>query len=168
MNFDQEVQVVLKHEGGYVDDPVDPGGETNRGITIAVWKKHFSNPLIEQTELEAIKIYKVDYYDPNRCGQINNSASRLHFFDIMVNTGNAKIFQRAINRLTEFEKLEVDGKVGPVTIAAANTCNDSELNRWLYIERMNHYDLTRKNPKRRTAAKKFMWIWVKRSLDFIY
>lgn len=165
MNFDHEVQVILKHEGGYVDDELDPGGETNRGITIKVWKKHFSKPLIEQTELEAIKIYKVDYYNPNRCGKIHDPAIRIQFFDIMVNTGNAKILQRAVNRVSK-NKLNIDGVIGDMTIGSVNAQEDVKaLNHWLYVERMAHYDAIRKHNKN---LKKFMWIWVNRSLSFIY
>jgi len=162
MTFDQELEVILKHEGGYVDDPLDPGGETNYGIS----KKQYPDLDIKNiTPMEVREIYKKDYYDENRCGEIVHQKVRLHFFDIMVNTGNAKILQRAVNRISK-NKLEIDGIVGGMTLAVVNTIEDEiQLNNWLYVERMAHYDTIRKSNKN---LKKFMWIWVNRSLSFVY
>jgi lysozyme family protein len=61
--FDEIIEVVLEHEGGYVNDPKDPGGETNFGIA----KR--SNPDVDiknLTKAEASLIYKTKYWDKNK------------------------------------------------------------------------------------------------------
>ena len=39
-NFEKALEMLLKHEGGYVNHPRDPGGETNHGVTRSVWVNH--------------------------------------------------------------------------------------------------------------------------------
>jgi lysozyme family protein len=72
-NFAQFLPVVLRNEGGWVDNPADPGGATNKGITIATFRAYgpkllHVNPTIEElrklTDEQAGKIYKLEYWDP--------------------------------------------------------------------------------------------------------
>jgi lysozyme family protein len=66
--WDKIISFVLKWEGGYVNHPADPGGETNRGITIAVYNKAKKDGLIASptlkslTKEDAMKIYAQRYY----------------------------------------------------------------------------------------------------------
>mgnify|MGYP001593112728 CR=1 FL=1 len=63
-NFDRAIEFILKKEGGYVNDPQDPGGETNFGIS----KKAYPNLDIKNlTEGQAREIYKKDYWDKAGC-----------------------------------------------------------------------------------------------------
>lgn len=110
MEFRDAVEIVLKHEGGYVNDPNDPGGETKYGIS----KRAYPDVDIENLTLEQAKqIYLNDYW--NRCQCDNLPAMvRLHVFDAAVNSGvsqAAKWLQRAV-RVVE------DGKIGAHTIMA--------------------------------------------------
>ena len=63
LSFESIVQVVLKHEGGYVNDPDDSGGETNFGIS----KRAFPDLDIKNlTKEDAVKIYHDKYWKPSR------------------------------------------------------------------------------------------------------
>lgn len=112
MNFDQVFDRLIGHEGGYVNDPNDPGGETNWGIS----KRSYSNLDIKNlTRDEAKAIYLVDYWQ--RSGADNyDGAIGYQVFDAAVNSGieNAvRFLQRAVN-------VADDGHIGPVTLAAIN------------------------------------------------
>lgn len=69
-DFEQAVAMVLKHEGGFVDDPDDKGGMTNFGITEYTYKDYFKGPMPSHQQMmdltidEAKKIYKQYYWDP--------------------------------------------------------------------------------------------------------
>ena len=48
-NFETALKALLKHEGGYVNHPVDPGGMTNLGVTRRVWEEYVGHAVDEQT-----------------------------------------------------------------------------------------------------------------------
>lgn len=67
MKFEEAVEFVLAYEGGYVNDPNDPGGETNFGIS----KRAYPNVDIKNlTREDVIDIYRRDYWDRCRCGEL--------------------------------------------------------------------------------------------------
>lgn len=83
MSFDQAVKFVLEREGGYVNDPQDPGGETNYGIS----KRAYPNVNIKAlTPEDAAVIYKRDYWSPAGCDQMTPGMA-LVVFDTAVNVG---------------------------------------------------------------------------------
>ncbi len=108
-SFDAAVAVILRHEGGYVNDPRDPGGETNFGIC----KRSYPNEDIKNmTPARAAQIYRRDYWDKCKCDQLPESI-RLLVFDAAVNQGvgaAVKMLQKAVGT-TE------DGIIGPNTLA---------------------------------------------------
>ena len=78
-DFNSFFPTLLKHEGGYVDDPVDPGGATNKGVTLATFRQCVQSLLgIESTlanlraltDAQAGTIYKALYWDKIRGDQI--------------------------------------------------------------------------------------------------
>ncbi len=109
---------VLKHEGGYVDDPRDPGGATNLGIamaTLAAWR---GKPVTKQdvrdlSVAEAGAIYRARYWDQVR-GDALPPGVDLVVFDAAVNSGPA----RSIQWLQAALGVPQDGAIGPVTLAA--------------------------------------------------
>lgn len=113
-NFQKSLKRVLKHEGGYVNHPSDPGGETNFGITKSTARSygyHGSMRTIPMTVVE--KIYKSQYWDAMSCENFD-FALAYQLFDAAVNHGllNArKILQRTI-------KVKDDGIIGAVSLAA--------------------------------------------------
>lgn len=115
MDFDRAFDKVIGHEGGYVNDPRDPGGETKYGIS----RRAYPNLDIRNLTLDQAKgIYKRDYWDRCLCDQLPGLL-RFHIFDAAVNSGvkQAAIWlQRAVGA-------NADGIVGPRTIAAARAAN---------------------------------------------
>lgn len=110
MEFASAVKHVLRHEGGYVMNPNDPGGETNFGISRRAYPEMDIKNL---TEAAAIDIYKRDYWERVKCDQLPDDL-RLPMFDMAVNQGVAG----AINTLQRAAKVPVDGTLGPITIKA--------------------------------------------------
>jgi lysozyme family protein len=110
---------VLKHEGGYADHPADPGGATNMGIThttLAAWR---GKPVTRQdvralTRDEAAAIYRARYWDVIRGDDLPRGVD-LCVFDFAVNSGPA----RAARSLQAALGVEMDGTIGPLTLAAA-------------------------------------------------
>ena len=112
MSFDRAVALVLKHEGGYVNDPRDPGGETRYGIS----KRAYPDvDILRLTEDEAKAIYKRDYWDKLRTDEIPEQLA-ICLFDAAVNMGR----ERAIRLLQRACGVAQDGVMGGNTIAAAN------------------------------------------------
>lgn len=83
MTSDQAISLVIQVEGGYVNDPADPGGETKFGIS----KRAFPDlDIRELQETDARRIYLEQYWNPNRCGEMPHGLDLL-FFDSCVNQG---------------------------------------------------------------------------------
>lgn len=125
------VSAVLVKEGGYVNNPKDPGGETNYGITKQVAVANgYTGPMIDLPQAEAINIYAKKYADePGFTPFANVSPAVGHkLIDAGVNTGPgrpARWLQASLNSLNrggqDFPAIQVDGKVGPGTLAAYNS-----------------------------------------------
>lgn len=115
MDFNDAFAVVIGHEGGYVNHPDDPGGETNFGIS----KRAYPNEDIKGMTLERARmIYRRDYWDKVRGDELPDAIA-LNVFDMAVNHGvkpAVKILQAAVGA-------EVDGVIGPRTLAAAWRAN---------------------------------------------
>jgi lysozyme family protein len=111
---------VLATEGGYVDDPMDPGGATNLGITLDVlsqWR-HSAVTKDDVRNLgrdEAAAIYRTNYWNASRCPDLPAGLD-LMVFDASVNTGNG----RSARFLQEALGVATDGSIGPLTLAAAD------------------------------------------------
>lgn len=113
MNFEEAVDIILKFEGGYVNDPKDPGGETNFGISKRAFPEYDIKAL---TEGAAKQIYKIFYWDKMQCNRLPDYM-RLMIFDTSINQG---VFY-ATKMLQEAVRTDVDGVIGPTTISAAIT-----------------------------------------------
>ena len=117
-NFEDSLQHVLKHEGGYVNHPDDPGGMTNLGCTKVVWEDWIGRPVTE-AEMRALKpsdvapLYKARYWDKVR-GDDLPAGVDYAVFDYAINSG----VNRAARALQAAVGVNVDGQIGPKTIAA--------------------------------------------------
>ena len=122
-NFNEIIEQVLEHEGGYVNDPKDLGGETKYGIT----KRFYPDIDIKNlTKEQAKQIYKKDYWDKNRVESLPQAMWHI-FFDMCVNMGRGtavKILQRAAN--SKGKNIGVDGGLGPATIKALKGILDEQ------------------------------------------
>lgn len=161
-SFEECIGTVLKHEGGYVDHPADPGGETNYGIT----KRSYPDLDIKGlTRDKAVAIYKRDYWERNGM-EIFPAYIRLQMFDMAVNMGmkNAvKVLQSTLNRFGN--NLTVDGAPGPKTFHALNKAVHLQcLPHFLAIDRLLYYvNLTIVNPKMDV----FLKGWTRRANDVL-
>ena len=107
---------ILKHEGGFVDNPDDPGGATNRGITIGTLAAWRGEPVTAAdvamlSESEAAAIYRARYWNQLQCDRLPDGVD-LVTFDFGVNAGPA----RAAKMLQLIVAAEPDGVIGPATI----------------------------------------------------
>lgn len=118
-NFPLSLSLVLVHEGGYVNDPRDSGGATNKGVTQAVyddWRTRHGLPkqtvrAIGTDELEAV--YRHGYWDAVAGDQLPAGVDYC-MFDLAVNSG----VNRAACFLQKAVRVLADGQIGPATIAA--------------------------------------------------
>ncbi len=123
--FEKALAHVLEMEGGFTDDANDPGGPTNRGITLAVFaawnrvKLSDANRAALIRDLKQIdtatvrEIYRKRYWDTAHCAELHPALGFMHF-DAAVNHG----FGTAIRCLQEAVGVDVDGEFGPETRAA--------------------------------------------------
>lgn len=111
------IREILKHEGGYVDHPRDPGGATNKGITIATFRRYI-NPngtkqdLRKLTTAQAVVVYKRQYWDAVM-GDDLPSGVDYAVADFAVNSGPS----RAAKYLQRVVGAKQDGRIGPETLS---------------------------------------------------
>ena len=155
--FDDIIDVVIKHEGGYVNDPKDLGGETKYGIT----KRFYPDVDIKNLTVEDAKqIYYNDYWVKNKVPQMPDNLKHI-YFDMCINQGKGtavKVLQRAVN--SKGGDLEVDGGLGPKTIEAINKYKPCD-NRTRCYRLKHYYDLVNKKPEQ----EKFLFGWFRRALE---
>ena len=160
---------VLEHEGGFVNDPLDRGGATNKGVTIAVWKAQGYDKdgdgdidvadLTLITEADAIMIMKKNYWDRWKADQIKNQAIANTLVDWVWGSGawGIKIPQRILG-------VKDDGVVGIKTLEAINKQNPNKFLEKLYLARFNFLDdIVASNP----SQKRFIKGWKNRMNDLI-
>ena len=117
MNFNEALEHVLKHEGGFVNHPSDPGGMTNLGVTRAVWEEWVGRESSEKemrslTPEMVAPLYKRKYWDRVKADDLPSGVNYA-VFDASVNSGTG----RAAKWLQEAVGAVADGAIGPNTIA---------------------------------------------------
>lgn len=118
MSFDDAFARLIDSEGGYVNDPHDPGGETKFGIS----KRSYPDVDIKNLTREGARlIYLRDFWTG---GQMNQFAFAIAFqvFDAAVNHG----IRRAIKLLQAAAGVKQDGNIGSVTIAAVKAMREAD------------------------------------------
>jgi lysozyme family protein len=119
-NFAAALADVLKHEGGFSNDPRDPGGATNLGVTQREYDSYRARhgwPLQSVRLIgpgEAAGVYREDYWDVCACDALPSGVDYA-VFDFAVNSGT----HRAVAHLQQVLGVDADGVIGPHTIAAA-------------------------------------------------
>jgi len=134
-NFDKAFDLLIGNEGGYVNNPSDPGGETNWGITRAVAVDNgYTGSMKSMPKETAKQIYKKMYWDKLQCDQLGFVVA-FQLFDAGVNHGNSqavKFLQRALSVVD-------DGVIGTKTIAATNLLDDLQIVMLFNAERIEFY-----------------------------
>ena len=145
-NWEKSLEVILHHEGGYVNHPKDPGGETNMGVTKRVYEDFGGTKDMKDLTHEDVEpIYKKNYWDRVK-GDDFPEGLDLMIFDFAVNAGTgraAKFIQRLVNTT-------VDGGIGPntlgkikeyvVTYGIEETITSYALMRQNYYESLSTFD----------------------------
>jgi lysozyme family protein len=117
--FDDAFAKTLGHEGGYVNNASDPGGETNFGISKRAY------PMVDIAGLtveQAKVIYRRDYWGPAGCDAVPDTL-KFHLFDFAVNAG-VKTAIKALQRSTGETQ---DGILGPLTLQAVQSTDPAKL-----------------------------------------
>jgi len=129
--FDRAVEVVLHHEGGYVDNPADPGGETKFGIS----RRSYPHEDIRGMTVERAKdIYYMDFWLPLQPEDLPAPVVIL-LFDMAVNMGRS----RAVACLQRAAGVEADGILGPATKQALKAKFGPELLEEITVRRIMYY-----------------------------
>lgn len=126
-NFQKVMPYIFSEEGGYVNNPADPGGATNMGITIATlsaWEGHRVSPedVKNLTQATATKIYQAQFWNKID-GDNLPSGIDYAVFDFSVNSGPG----RAAKMLQGILGVPQDGVIGAKTVAAANQRSADEI-----------------------------------------
>ena len=118
-DFKTAILLTLVHEGGYVNNPDDPGGETNMGIS----KRQFPNLDIKNlTQDQAVEIYREGYWK-DLYSQLESQAVANKLFDLGVLFGVGT----AVGILQLTLGIKVDHVFGPMTLAAVNQADETSL-----------------------------------------
>ncbi len=138
-NFEQCMGWLLEHEGGYVNHPSDPGGETNLGVTRAVYEQYAGRQVMDGemqglTHDDVYPIYKENYWDRVRGDELPSGVD-WSVFDWGVNSGtsrSAKALQRIVG-------VEQDGGIGPMTLQAVAEMEEAEIIEQMHYVREKFY-----------------------------
>jgi len=139
-NWIKCLETILHHEGGYVNHPKDPGGETNLGVTKRVYEEFGGTKDMKDLTREDVEpIYKKNYWDRVK-GDDLPAGLDLCVFDFGVNAGTG----RAAKYLQSLIGATPDGGIGPNTLKKLNDFIEetglTETIRLYQDERQNYYE----------------------------
>jgi len=138
IGFDECFDRLIGHEGGYVNDPNDPGGETKWGIS----KRSYPNLNIRDLTREDAKlIYLRDFWEPVNMANLHDDVV-WQLFDFAVNSGiqtTIRAFQRAL-------MVADDGYFGPISKAAAKLAAEADQIKLILAERLEFMTRTKNWP----------------------
>ncbi len=131
MNFDIAFDRVIGHEGGYVNHPNDPGGETNWGIS----KRSYPHLDIRNlTKLDAKAVYKRDFWDRIHGDKMPDGVA-FQVFDFAVNSG----IETAVRKLQKAIGVADDGIWGDVSQTVLNEMTESDIIMRFVAERLDFW-----------------------------
>jgi lysozyme family protein len=137
--FNRCINVILRNEGGYVNHPNDPGGETNMGIA----KKFYPDLDIKNlTKNQAIEIYYKDYWSKMNLLGIYDENLILQIFDMGVNAG----IKTAIKIIQRIVEAEVDGWIGDETTGLINKSEIDLVDLYKQERKKYYFSLARRKP----------------------
>jgi lysozyme family protein len=139
VKFLRAFERLMYHEGGYVNDSQDAGGETNYGIS----KRSYPHLEIKKlTRDQAKQIYFVDFRMKAECESIDDENIASKLLDLAVHAGipqGVRLMQRALRATGE--RVDEDGIIGPATLAAVNKADPTALSAALKSEAAGYYRL---------------------------
>jgi lysozyme family protein len=139
-NFDKCLEMLLSHEGGFVNHPSDPGGMTNLGVTKAVLDAYRGTVSTEAqmralTAVEVAPIYKKNYWDKAKCDDLPSGVD-WSVMDWGVNSGTS----RAAKALQRIIGVTADGGIGPMSLQAVANFEPREIVDKMYSVRQRFYE----------------------------
>jgi lysozyme family protein len=176
--FDVSLARTLQHEGGYVNDPADPGGATYAGVSLrflrAAGEDIDGDGDIDEADIAAlrqntddiVRLYHTHFWRGTKADEIKSALVADKVFDMAVNVGPRqawKIVQRAANDLSDGTRgLTEDGIPGPKTLFRVNAmyANDYEL---LARIRTYHALFYNKLVEDKPQLAKFLHGWLRRA-----
>lgn len=164
-SFDKYAPKLKKWEGGFANDPDDPGGATYMGVTLATFRSWYGEDktvadLCRMTDAQWRKIMKNGFWDKCWGDQIKNQSIAEIITDWMVNSGTGML-----KKVQGMVGTRADGIMGPKTLTAINAADQMRLHFLIKSARAEYYANITKNKKSNT---KFYDGWMSRLLDFKY
>lgn len=159
------VPLILRWEGGFVNDPDDAGGATMKGVTLATFRKFYGadktvENLKQITDAQWLHIFKTGYWDKFRGDDIDDQSVANMCVDWLYNSGTA-----AIKRVQKIVGVVDDGIVGDKTVAAINARQAEPLFEQIKAARIAFVEtIARNNPSQR----KFLQGWKNRINSYTY
>lgn len=130
-NANRVLEFLLALEGGYSNNPRDPGGETKHGIS----KRHFPHlNILKLNRQQAKEIYLEEFWRPLRLDEVHDDRVAWEIMEQAVNFGQERatgFAQLCLNFLRR--PVAIDGKLGPQTISALNNLRWTDTQRWLRL-----------------------------------
>ncbi len=183
VEVDKIARDIVRREGGYVNDPDDPGGATNFGVTIHTMRRLGldltgdgqvdTRDVKALSEAQAVQIFKDHYFHRPRIGELP-FVLQVSVFDMYVNAGGnaVKILQRMLSLFGD--KVSVDGALGPNSLQAAErvvvAAPDYIVDAYGIERRNYYYQLADRRPSSRKYARRRdggKGGWIKRAEEFI-
>lgn len=173
--FDHALEFVLRWEGGFVNDPKDPGGATNHGISFRFLKNQApeladidrngdidADDVFAMTEANARRIYRRIFWEGLKLERLPDPLAML-VMDTAVNMGKSRAVRILQKAITAFDvDIKVDGILGPVTAGpGVRAVAPDLLAREFVVERIRQYAAI---CKRNETLKRFLHGWVNRTL----
>ncbi|HET7819464.1 MAG TPA: glycosyl hydrolase 108 family protein [Bacteroidia bacterium] len=175
-DFKQAYQLVLQNEGGYVNDPNDPGGETYKGVARNIYSKwlgwtlidlqkrqpNFPANLVNKAELNAEieQFYRVNYWDKIKGDEIKDQRVANSIFDFAVNAGTttSSLLAQKVVGVTEVGVLDADSLT-----AINNQSADQFISAFTLAKIARYISIVKKRP----TSHKYFYGWIRRALGDI-
>ncbi|MEI8115647.1 MAG: glycosyl hydrolase 108 family protein [Bacteroidia bacterium] len=173
-DFNKAYRLILANEGGYVNDPQDPGGETYKGIArkkqpdwigwiiVDAMKKQPNFPISldsnQNLQTEIQRFYKVVFWDKIGGDQINDQEVAHSIFDFAVNSG----VSTSIGLAQQVVGANCDGVIGPKTIQAINSFQPDHFIAAFTVEKCRKYIAI---CKKRPDSRKYFFGWIDRAVN---
>lgn len=157
---------ILRWEGGFVDDPLDRGGATNKGVTIGTFRQFYgASATVEQlkkiTDEQWLRIFRAGYWDPWKADDIKNQSIANIVVDWAWGLGTVT----SIKQVQKILGVAADGIVGNDTLTAINTADQRTLFDKIHSKRI---EFVENIVKREPSQTRFLKGWKNRinSLTF--
>ena len=175
-SFKTAFPLLLAHEGGYVKDPDDPGGETYRGVARKIWPRWegwdtldylktqsgFPSNLDNNSVLQDLihDFYKNNFWDRIKGEQIKDQEVANSIFDFAVNAGvrtSSGLAQMVVGA-------DTDGIIGPKTLEKLNIFDSDHFLAAFTVAKIARYvSIIKKRP----TSRKYLYGWVRRAIGDI-